>query len=99
MSELLAASLEQEKRGELKGIILMTATDEGTQLGILGKFAGHMQFAGYTLIKALNTVGDKIVESGTIGHTHSNSVHEVWKAPRRQQPKRLREATGFRELE
>lgn len=97
---LLQELAAKEKRGELKGFIHIEDDGRATKWGMLGSFAGRYQFAGYTLIKALNVISDHIAACGTAGHTSGPGVREVLPVqPPRGLPKRLREATNFGELE
>lgn len=96
---LLEDLTARERRGELKGFIHIEDDGRATKWGMLGSFAGRYQFAGYTLIKALNVISDHIAAAGTAGHTSGPGLKEVLPMPTRTLPKRLREATGFGELE
>lgn len=98
-AELLAELTAQEKRGELHGFLPIWENDRGTHMRLIGSFTDQLQFAGYTLIKCINVIADKIAESGTAGHTKSGPIREEWPSPKRMQPKRLREATGFSEID
>lgn len=98
-AQLLEELTAKERRGELKGFIHIEDDGMHTNWGMLGSFAGRYQFAGYTLIKALNVISDHIATAGTAGHTSGPGVREAMPLPARGLPKRLREATGFGELE
>lgn len=98
-AELLTEMTALETSGKLEGSIHITATKDGTELHILGSCAERLQFAGFTLVKALNAISDRILAAGTAGHTSSPSMREAWPTPKRRLPKRLREATGMGELE
>lgn len=98
-AELLEELAAREKRGELKGFIHIEDDGRATKWGMLGSFAGRYQFAGYTLIKALNVISDHIAACGTAGHTSGPNLKEVLPAQQpRGLPKRLREATNFGDL-
>lgn len=96
---LLEELAAKEKRGELKGFIHIEDDGRATKWGMLGSFSGRYQFAGYTLIKALNVITDHIAATGTAGRTSGPGLKQVMPGPARTLPKRLREATGFGELE
>lgn len=97
-AELLEELAAKEKRGELRGFIHVEDDGRQTRWGMLGSFAGRYQFAGYTLIKALNVISDHIAAAGTAGHTSGPGIREPLPGPTRRQPKRLREVTGFGDL-
>jgi hypothetical protein len=96
---LLEELIAKEQRGELKGFIHIEDDGRATKWGMLGSFAGRYQFAGYTLIKALNVISDHIAATGTAGRTSGPGLRQVLPIADRQLPKRLREATNFSELE
>lgn len=88
-SGLLASLIEAEKAGEMKGLMYFWEGSDGkTNYGIHGGYADRMQFAAYTLLKGLNAVTEKIVESGSAGHTFSATVKN--RIPRRPAPRYLR---------
>lgn len=98
-----AAVLDQmralESSGELQGSIHITATRNGTEFHVLGTCAERLQLGVLALVKGLNFVTDKIVATGTAGHTQSDSMSTSWETPKRRLPKRLREATKLGDLE
>jgi hypothetical protein len=98
-AELLAELTAREERGELQGFIHIEDDGRATKWGMVGSFAGRYQFAGYTLIKALNVISDFIAADGTAGHTKGpTQAGTVYTHPvKRGQPRRLRE-TGFGDL-
>jgi len=97
-AELLEELAAKEKRGELRGFIHIEDDGRATKWGMLGSFAGRYQFAGYTLIKALNVISDHIAATGTAGHTNGPSTREqVISTPRRGLPRRVSQ-TNFGEL-
>jgi hypothetical protein len=97
-AELLEQLVAKEKRGELKGFLHIEDDGRATKWGMLGSFAGRYQFAGYTLIKALNVISDHIATTGTAGRTCGPGRREALDLPASKLPKRLREATGFGDL-
>jgi hypothetical protein len=52
----------------------MRITDEGSLFSVEGLYAERLQFAGYTLVKALNEITDRICEAGTAGFTKSGPI-------------------------
>lgn len=62
------------KCGGTYGLIEMRMTDEGSLFSVEGVYADRLQFAGYTLIKALNEIADRISTSGTAGSTPSETI-------------------------
>jgi len=97
-AELLEELTAREKRGELKGFIHIEDDGRATKWGMLGSFAGRYQFAGYTLIKALNVISDHIAATGTAGRTSGPATRgEVITAPRRGLPRRVSQ-TNFGDL-
>lgn len=100
-AELLAELTAKEERGELLGFIHIEDDGRATKWGMVGSFANRYQFAGYTLIKALNVISDFIAADGTAGQTKGPAqTGTVYTHPaKRGQPRRLREATGFGDLE
>lgn len=88
--------LSKEEEGALEGAICIAATDQGTEIHILGNFADRLQVGVIGLVKALDFVCNKIVAKGTAGNTPGGTTNTT--IPRRL-PKRLKEATNFGELE
>jgi hypothetical protein len=79
---LLRAALAREERGELTGLIMIEATEEGQNTTVQGDFALRMEFGQHALIKALNIMADKIAEGGDAGYSTSppirmRSIEEV----------------------
>lgn len=96
---VLADMLADHGTGELEGSICIAATKHGTRIHILGACADRLQFGVLALVKGLNFVCDKIVTSGTAGNTPGVGPMTVGMPnPRKELPKRLREATNFGEL-
>lgn len=91
----------QEDAGELQGSILISKTRHGTEFHVLGACAERLQLAVLAMVKGLNIVTDKIVATGQVGNTRTDSLNATWEgAPaRRRIPRRLREVTKFSELE
>ena len=58
---------------EVLGRIEMRMTRKGSLFSVEGVYAERLQFAGYTLVKALNEISDRICSSGTAGFTASPS--------------------------
>jgi hypothetical protein len=56
------------------GLIQMRITDEGSVFSVEGLYAERLQFAGYTLVKALNEITERICEAGTAGFTKSGPI-------------------------
>lgn len=96
--ELLTELMELEKRGELDGFMPFIDCHGETKYKILGSFAGRLQFAGYTLIKTIACISDKIAESGTAGNTSVSSMGDVLLKAPSTLPKRLREVTAYGDL-
>jgi hypothetical protein len=95
---VLGHALQQTDRGELDGSILITESKEGTRFYTLGVCKDRLQVGAWSMIKGLHHIGQLIVDSGTAGNTKfTEPVAAEW--PKRTLPKRLREATGFGELE
>lgn len=96
--EVLQEMLEQTDRGELHGSIHITDTDQGTRFYALGACKNRLQNGILTLIRGLSHMAEEVASSGTAGNTKALGAIELqW--PKRTLPKRLREATGFGELE
>lgn len=95
----LARLSAQEEAGELQGSILIARTKSGTEFHVLGTCAERLQLAVLAMVKGLNIVTDKIVATGAVGNTRSDSVNASWPAPKRRLRKRLQEVTKMGELE
>ena len=96
----LERAIKQEEQGELQGSILIAATARGTEFHVLGNCAERLQLAVLALVKGLNIVTDRIVSTGSAGHTRSESVAASWEAaPSRRLPRRLIDATKRGDLE
>jgi hypothetical protein len=91
--------MKREISGEMEGSILIASTKTGTEFHVLGTCAERLQIGVIALVKGLNVVADKIVATGAVGNTRSDSVSSSWATPKRRTPKRLREATKLGELE
>ena len=97
---VLEDMLFKDSTGELEGSICVAATRHGTKVHLLGTCADRLQLGVLALVKAANFVCDEIVKSGTAGNTPgSGPITLGIPNPRRQLPKRLREATNFGDLE
>lgn len=95
----LEGLVEKQRQGKILGQMTMTMTDEGSSFYADGCFTERLQFAGYTLIKALNEVSDQIAASPTCGRTTVQTINiKPPVVPRRGVPKRLASSTGFGEL-
>lgn len=95
----LARLSAQEEAGELQGSILIAKTRTGTEFHVLGTCAERLQLAVLAMVKGLNIVTDKIVATGTVGHTISGSVNASWPSPRRRLRKRPQEVSKLSEME
>lgn len=96
---VLASMMEQESAGDLEGSVHITQTGKGTDIHILGACADRLQVGAWALIKGLNFMADKIVANGTLGNTPGTGpIALSFPKPRRELPKRLREATNFGDL-
>lgn len=91
--------LAQERAGELEGSILISTTEDGTEMHVLGGCAHRLQVAVVALVQGLSFLTEKIADSGTAGDTRSDPLRTSWAAPKRKLPRRLREATDFGSLE
>jgi hypothetical protein len=91
----------QEEAGELQGSILISKTTHGTEFHVLGACAERLQLAVLAMVKGLNIVTDKIVATGQVGYTRTDSLNATWEsAPtRRRMPRRLREVTKLGDLD
>jgi hypothetical protein len=81
---------EQNKtKNEPEGLIQIKATEDGEEITISGAFASDSQYGALAMIKALNMLGERIIESGG----------ELWAAisPVRDAKKQQRLAPGFLE--
>ncbi|MBT2300400.1 hypothetical protein J7E70_07970 [Variovorax paradoxus] len=98
---VLAEMLEQDTAGELDGAICIARGSNGaTKIDVLGSYSDRLQLGVLALVEGLGFVCKKIVASGTAGNTPGiGPVTLGIPNPRRQLPKRLREATNFGELE
>jgi hypothetical protein len=66
------------------GVIEMRMTHEGSLFSVNGVYADRLQFAGYTLIKALNEITERICASGTAGFTESGPIQiDLSRAPKK----------------
>lgn len=84
---------------EPDGLMQFTHTREGSRMVIEGTYSDRLQFGIYTLVKAMNDLVDRVAANGAAGHFSSPSIEEGLPVPRRRLPKRLREATGFGDLQ
>lgn len=66
---------------------------------ISGSYADHTQYGIYTMISGLMGLANKVIESGDIGHHSEGAINEAISAGGRRLPRRLREVTGFGDLE
>jgi hypothetical protein len=90
----------QTDRGELHGSMHITETDEGTRFYALGAYKERMQMGVLSMVRCLNHLVEEIAASGTAGTTKAIEPIDVRvNFKRTMLPKRLREATGFGELE
>lgn len=97
---ILEDLLAREKSGEMEGSILIATTKSGTEFHVLGSCADRLQLGVLALVKGLNIVTDKIIATGSAGHTRSDSVNASWEeAPKRRMPRRLVEVTKLGDLE
>lgn len=96
---VLADLMAQDISGEMEGSIHIAATKSGTQFHVLGTCAERLQIGVLALVKGLNLLTDRIVETGDAGNTRSAPVKAYWDAPKRQLPRRLREVTKLGDLE
>ena len=94
---VLSGMLDKEENGALEGAICISATDDGTEIHVLGSFADRLQVGVIGLVKALDFVCNKIGAKGRAGNTPGGTTNTT--NPRRRLPKRLKEATNFGELE
>lgn len=87
-SAVLAGLRDQQDSGDLQSFMYFAEGRDGTtRYGVYGGFADRLQFAAHTLVQALNTVSNRIAESGTAGHTESPSIRAT--IPRRPMPRDL----------
>lgn len=91
--------MAQEASGELEGSILIANTSHGTEFHVLGSYTERLQLGVLALVKGLNIVCETIVETGSAGHTRSDSVSASWAPPKRRLPRRLVEVTKLGDLE
>jgi len=97
---ILEDLLNQERAGEMEGSILIATTRSGTEFHVLGACADRLQLGVLALVKGLNIVTEKIIATGSAGHTRADSVSASWDgAPRRRMPRRLVEVTKLGDLE
>lgn len=94
---VLEEALAHADRGELHGAILITDTDEGTRFNALGGCKDRLQVGILVAIRGLFHMAEQVAASGTAGNTPGREAVDLrW--PKRGLPKRLREATGFGDL-
>jgi hypothetical protein len=98
MRTVLQEVLAQSDLGELHGAILITDTDEGTRFNALGACRERLQLGILTTIRGLFHMAEEVAASGTAGNTPATGPIAV-NFPRRTLPKRLKEQSGFGDLE
>jgi hypothetical protein len=88
-------------RPDEKGAIRFVVNEAGdTDMHVTGIFEKSLQFAGYTALKGAVRMFDTIVKSGGAGQFSAGPLHEqLQQGSKRKTPKRLREWTGFGEME
>lgn len=91
--------MEMEKRGELGALLAIHEGPDGNGLSVTGAFSDRLQYAAFSMVKALNTITELIDEAGNSGHSHVPAVHQKHLHNRsRSIPRRLAQSTGFGEL-
>lgn len=91
--------VKQESNGEMQGSIHIVATNHGTEFHVLGTCAERLQLGVVAMVKGLNFIADRIINTGAVGNTPSASVRTSWEGPKRRLPKRLQEVTKLGDLE
>lgn len=94
----LTELMEMEKRGELGALVNIYEGPEGNGLSVTGAFSNRLEYATYSIVKALNVITDLIDEGGNAGHSHSPAVNQQLHKRGRSIPRRLAQETGFGEL-
>lgn len=80
-------------------IHFVATAEGGSKYSINGMFSNRLQFTVHTLLQAACDLANRIVDSGTAGHTSADPFEHALKPPKRRgQPRRLRGPTGFAPL-
>lgn len=90
--------MEKQERGELEGLIMIEAAEDGEEISIMGAFADRMQYGALAMIKALAMIGDKLADSDGAGYSRSPSLRVTIPRKKKGLPPRFLETTGFDEL-
>lgn len=90
--------MEMEKRGELGALVNIYEGPEGNGMSVTGAFSNRLEYATYSIVKALNAITELIDEGGNAGHSYSPAVNQELHKRGRSIPRRLAKDTGFGEL-